>query len=267
MKIQNNSETLSVNLRPNELWYLVKLFAPGWIFGVEDPADIYSEDELAEMAQEAYKTLSEEGLIKQNGNQIQIDELLGGMIYSCIHSKDLLIVKDILKRKECFFHFLPQWQLELCKNDGNYELTLFEQREDLLKHIIDNNLIDLDVISPEKKFSIPQRGLELAAFLFDSGKKEKAVEVFNQGYGDLPAAEQFLEEYHNPDFYIRFDLLLNRDDEIKMHAVRNELLQTNHVLYWISYDEAGEEAIEMMNFTAVNPEQAEGRFNLMLPVN
>jgi hypothetical protein len=267
MKIQNNHDVLSINLRPNELWFLSRLFAPGWVFGMEGPSENHSENELAEMEQNAYQTLFDEGLITKKGNQIQIDEFLGGMVYSCIHAKDLLIVNDMLNSKEIYFHFLPQWQLEICNIDGNYELTLFKQREDLFKHIVFIYELVLDAKSMGKKFSIPQRELELAAFLFESGKEEKAVEVFNQGYGDLPEAGQFLEDYHNPDFYIRFDLLRNRDDEIKMHAVKNELLQTNQTLYWVSYDEAGEEAIEMMNFTAVDPEQAERRFNLMLPVD
>jgi hypothetical protein len=268
MKSQNTSNFMTVALSTTELWYLVQLFGPGWVFGVDDPTKNLSKDKVVEMETKAFNSLSKEGMIEHaGGNQLRIDEMLGGMVYSLLHSKHLLVVKDLSNGNERFFHFLPQWQLELCRMDDHYELTLFRERSDLFQHILYVHDAKLDASSDGYKFSIPARELELSAFLFDSGKADQALANLEVDIIEIPSAKKFLEGYLKPDYHFRFDLLLNREDEERIHTTRNELLQLDDILYWISYDEAGEEAVEMMNFTSVTPQKAERRFNLMLPGN
>ncbi len=266
MKLQNTSNTLSIALSTPELWYLAQAFGPGWIFGIEDPTEGLSEDEKAQFEEKAQTALSKESLlVPTNGNQIQIDEMLGGMVYSLLHSKDMLIVRNPLNTSEQFFHFLPQWQMELCKVGEDYELTLFKSRKDLFQHILFSHAIEMKAFNVGGRFSIGTKDLEMAAYQFESGNENTAKTIFDDGFGDLPNSDWFLDRYNAPDFHLLFDMVYERNDEKHIHSTRNEIIQLNGTLYWVSHDEAGEEAVEMMNFTSITPSQAEERFNNMLP--
>ena len=269
MKLNTHSNFLSVSLNQNELWYLAQCFGPGWVFGIEDPTEDLSEEEKYDYEKEAQVSLSKDGLISMiGGNQIQVDEMLGGMAYSLIHSEIILIVHNIQNGKEAFFHFLPQWQMELIKTDEDYEMTLFKERKDLFEHILFSQGIKLSEFNINNKFAIASRELELAAFMYESGKKEKALESFkSNGFGELPSEPNFLAGYLTPEFHLIFDMLYHRNDQKRIHSTINELIQINSTLYWVSHDEVGEEATEMMNFTSITPTQAERRFFGLLPKN
>ena len=266
MKITSTNSFLSLILGNYELWYLAQAFGPGWIFGIDDPTEGLSKEEKLQFEEQAQSSLTKEGLLlPAGGNRVQIDEMLGGMVYSLLHSKDLLIVRNAINNTEQFFHFLPQWQMELCRVGEEYELTLFKNRKDLYKHILFSNEIKTEAFNVDGKFSIGIRDLEMAGFLYESGKESLANEIFSQGFGAMPLVTQFLPGYLTPDFHLIFDMLCDRNDEKRIHSTRNEIMQMNGTLYWISHDEVGEEAIEMMNFSSITPSQAEKRFNKMIP--
>lgn len=266
MKLKSTSKFLTVALTPLELWYLAQFFGPGWIFGVDDPTKGLSKNEIIQMETKVIHNLSDEGIIvHEGGNQIRIDEIIGGMVYSCIHSNHLLVVKDLSNGNKRFFHFLPQWQLELCEIDGEYELTLFKERSDLFKHVLFAHGLKLIDNHKTGNFAISAKELELATYLFDSGKIDQAIKIFENCHGEFPSIIIFLQDYIEPNFHLCFDLLLNCNDDSTIHTVRNELLSCSHSLYWVSHDEAGEEAIEMLHFSSVLQKQAEERFNLLLP--
>ncbi len=266
MKLRNKTDSLSISISSSELWYLTQFFGPGWIFGVDNPTEGLSQEEKLQFEEKAQTTLSKEGLLLlTGGNQIQIDEMLGGMVYSLLHSKDMLIVRNARSDAEQFFHFLPQWQLELCRIDEEYELTLFKNRKDLFQHVLFSNEIKTEAFNVNGKFRISARDLEMAAYQFESGKEILARELFTNGFGSLPPFDQFLEGYLSPEFHLIFDMLYDRNDKKHIHSARNEIMQMNGTLYWVSHDEAGEEATEMMNFTSISPSQAEKRFFNMIP--
>jgi hypothetical protein len=255
-----------MELSISELWYLAQAFGPGWIFGIDDPTEGLSDEEKVQFEEQAQIALSKEGLlIPTDGNQIQIDEMLGGMVYSLLHSRDMLIVRNPLNNAEHFFHFLPQWQMELCKVAEGYELTLFKSRKDLFQHILFSHKIKMDAFNVGGRFSIGAKNLEMASYQFESGEENNAKTIFDGGYGDLPPSDRFLEGYNAPEFHLAFDMVYDRNDEMHIHSTRNEIIQLNGTLYWVSHDEAGEEAVEMMNFISITPSQAEKRFNNIIP--
>lgn len=268
MKFSSTDSFLSIILSSSELWYLAQAFGPGWIFGIDDPTEDLSDEEKVEFEKKAQTMLSKEGLLlPAGGNQLQIDEMLGGMVYSLLHSKDMLIVRNPMTNREQFFHFLPQWQLELCKIGEEYELTLFKNRKDLFQHVLFSNEITAEAFNVNGKFSIGARDLEMAGFLYESGKVPMANEIFSHGHGALPPVDQFLPGYLTPDFHLIFDMLCDRNDEKRIHSSRNEIMQMNGTLYWVSHNKVEEEAVEMMNFSSITPSQAEKRFNNMIPKN
>jgi len=268
MKIQTLKAYLSITLSPQQLWCLTKLFGPGWIYGIDNPYEDLSEEEIAVIERQVLLDLEKEGLINlENANQIRVDEMLGGMVYSCIYSDDLLVLKTPGGKVDRFYHFLPQWQLELFRSVDEYSLTLFKDRSDLFSHIIDTYDVELNGKNKGKKFSIGTRNLEMAAFLFESGKDQNAEKIFKENPGDIPPVSEFLKAYLNPDFHLIFDMLYEKNDEKRIHTAKNELLQLDGDLYWVSHDLAGEGTVEILSFMPLHPEEAERRFNMMLPMD
>jgi len=266
MKIDEQTNQLIINLTAHELWFLSKLFAPGLIFGVDDPSEGLSEEEIEVAETEAYTALNQAGVVEMEAaGQLRIDEMLGAMVYSLIHSTDMLALKVPNGEVDRFFHFLPQWQLELCQVDVGYQLTLFKERSDLFPHILGLSKTTLHDGQMDINFSIGERDLELAAFLYESGKKDRALEVMSSTITHQPLMDRFIQGYLTPELHLIFDTLYERDDKDKMHSRRNELLQTRDGLYWLSHDLAGEEALPIIHIRGITPEGAQARFELMLP--
>lgn len=266
MEISKTNEFIRICLSPLQLWYIAKIFGPGWVFGIENPIEGLPEEEIFALEKQTVLELEKEGLVKFDAaNQMRVDEMLGVMVYSCIHSGTILILKSLKDRGERHYHFLPQWQLELCRSGDTYSLTYFKEKNYLFSHIVDVYKLTLKEKTQDIKFSIGARDLEIAAFLFESGKKQKAEQIFNNILGENLPVLEFLHGYLNPDFHLIFSMVHNRNDEKKIHNSKNELLQIDGTLYWVSHYEAGEQLIEMLDFTSVSPGEAEHLFNRMLP--
>jgi hypothetical protein len=266
MEISKTNEFIRISLSSLQLWYIAKIFGPGWVFGIENPIEGIPEEEILELEKQAVHELEREGLVKFDAtNQIRIDEMLSVMVYSCIHSETILAVNFLKGTAERYYHFLPQWQLELLRSGDVYSLTYFKEISYLFSHILDVYKLTLNGKTQDVKFSIGARDLEIAAFLFESGKKQKAKQVFNDILGRNLQVLEFLHGYLNPDFHLVFSMLYHRNDDRRIHVSKNELLQMEKTLYWVSHDEAGEQLIDVLNFTSITPEEAEHRFIQMLP--
>lgn len=266
MEISKTNEFVRICLSSLQLWYIAKIFGPGWVFGIDNPFEGLPAEEIVALEKQAVLELEKEGLVKFDAaNQMRIDEMLGVMVYSCIHSETILILKSLKDRGERHYHFLPQWQLELCRSGDTYSLTYFKEISYLFSHIVEVYELTLKEKSQDVNFSIESRELEIVAFLCESGKKQKAEQIFNSTPGETPPALEFLHGYLNPDFHLMFSMVHHRNDEKRIHNSKNELLQMDGNLYWVSHDEAGEQLIEVLNFTSISPAEAEHRFIRMLP--
>lgn len=268
MKISETQNQFMVHLSPQELWFLAQLFGPGLIFGVDDPTEDLTEEEIQAAQVEVYNSLKEAGLLNMEGsNQLQIDEILGSMVYSTIHSADMLTLKQPGTQEERFYHFLPEWQLSLRKLEDGYLLTLFKERTDLFPHIIEEVNATLHPGNSDFNFTVKDRDLELAAFLYESDKKEQALEVLASVPLTANQLESFIQGYIAPEAHLVFDMLYSRDDEEKTSAQRSELLQTEDALYWLSHVLVGDEKNPFTQVETISPEAAQTRFNALLPVD
>lgn len=266
MKYQTDESVLSISLTTDELYYLANLFGPGWIFGLEKRSDTLDEEQITKSAEVAYTSLSKDGVvIRSNNNQIQIDEILSGMVYSCVHSNHVLVVKDMKSQKERYFHFLPDWQLELVPLKDNYELTLFRERTDLFRHLCFAYNLNPSPNGEGLKFLIDANNLELSSFLLESGKQKQATEILKEAYPDFPDPETFLDDYSHPVSDLRFDLIFDREDEEKIRTKTRRLVEIGGTYYWITYNEKKEGTDDELIFTSVTLDQAEWLFNQMLP--
>jgi hypothetical protein len=266
MEYFSTDNLLSVRLSHMELWYLASLFGPGWIFGIENPIKGLSEVDVRKRESEIISCLSEEGLIsiQSEGKQIQIDEMLGAMVYSCIHSQHILVVKNATNQEERFFHFLPDWQLEFVREDDDYKLTLFKERTSLFDYLISTFGKRVDQHMKNVPFSIGAKDLEVASYLFRIGKDDKAAQIFTEHNTEFCDPKSFLKGYSETQNDLRFNMIFNRDDQENIKTKTCRLTEINQTLYWIVHDTEAEEMREILSFTQVNVDRARTFFNQML---
>jgi len=233
---------------------------------VEDPTEGLDAEALEAFKTAAYKSLNEAGVLEmETPDQFRMDEMLGAMVYSCIHSTDMLVLKSPNSPEERFYHFLPEWQLELSRVEEGHALTIFKDRSDLFDHILGLSGVKLVGEGDEPTFATPKRDLELGVYLYDSGKKDRALELFETATADRQKVENFIRGYIAPELHLVFDMLYDRDNEVRIHDRRYELLQTTDGLFWLMHDEAGEESLPIIQIQCITPAKAKEYFNELLP--
>jgi hypothetical protein len=99
----------------------------------------------------------------------------------------------------------------------------------------------------------------------ESGKSKKATEILREIDPDFPDPERFLIEYNESKHDIRFDLILDREDEGKIRTKTRRLVEIGGIFYWITYNTKNEGTDEELVFSSVTLDQAEWLFNQLLP--
>lgn len=236
MKHEQTINTVCVELQTHELWYLVKLIAPGQIFGVDDPSEGLSEQEKLSLENQAHESLEKADMIKRSSaGQLIVDEMLGAMVFSCIKSKDILIVTDKNINQKWYYFFLPDWRVELKKENDVYKLTQFSDREILLSTLLEEMKLDSSQLGEKQEFFIEERHLEVAAFLYESGIKDKSlIELEENLIGALPEMNEFIQGYNKSEKHYMFDSIFAHGNEELTIQEHYEVLQFDKHLYWLT---------------------------------
>ena len=255
-------ERMVLKLSENEFWLLAKYMGPGLVLGIDDPMREMSEDEITQFEHKALQSLKEAGLLSIDPpSNIQIDKVLGAIVYSCIHEYDFLLVKQPIINEERFYYFLPGWQVELNKTLTHYELSLFKERRDLFLHIFNSLFSDSNSGENDVKFTIGKLGLETALFLYNSGQTQKSGQLLSENsVGRIEDPIRFLKGYSKPSnhFIISFVRNLKKKD-MKIRS-DYELVHTETDLYWLSHGLDGEGGIPITYILSISTKQAEERF-------
>ena len=270
MKVITTKQMVIVSLSTLELWYLSRFFAPGLIFGISDPFENLDAEKVQMFEEEIKQNLLKEGILRASGtNQYLIDEMIGGMVYSCIHSKDMLVVKDQIYGQVVYYHFLPQWQLALSNTGDECLLTLFKDRSDLFEHAVNPGMLENTSVGyKESEFTVGERDLELAMSLYENGKHVQAGQILlDNGIHLEMDLDDFFQNYLSPQKAYIFDNYYSRDDSTRINQRRYLLLQLGHSLFWVTRDFAGETAKPILRFQPIHPGEARERFLKMLPKN
>jgi len=219
-----------LELSPLELWYLAKFFGPGVIYGVNDPTLGMSQEEITQTETEVEKSLLTKGLIQnKENNKIGLEESFVPLIFSCVHPKHVLTIKNVINQEEKIYYFLPNWQLELKQKDGNYVLSTLQDREEIVNNTLSE--IDARIIQNDIKFQVDvnERILELAIYLFEQQKREKAIEVLNRA-GITDNFEIILDAYIDSIIYFELNMVYHINEKRLINNVQMQLIQTTKLL-------------------------------------
>lgn len=193
MIIEEKEGKYSITLSEPELWIVASQCGRGVIYGMDDSSD----ETLSEAALElALKSLKDAGVIwtGPDGEEV-IDELILGMVYSCIHSHDMLMIRDASAEKAVLLHFLPDWNLSFTKVPDGYLLTYYQNRDTLHKHIMTTYLSDLREADSDVYFSCTRVALEAANYLYETNKAgEGAALLAEYMEEDESKSQSFLED-------------------------------------------------------------------------
>lgn len=193
MIIEEKEGRFSITLSEAELWIIASQCGQGVIYGMADS----SEETLSESTLEsALKNLRDAGAIWMGPNGEEcIDELILGMVYSCMYSHDMLMIHDGSVEKDVYLHFLPDWNLSFTKVPEGYLLTYYQNRDTLHKHIMTTYLSELREADSEINFHCTRIALEAAVYLLQTDKAEEGAALLAEYMeGDESKSGAFLKD-------------------------------------------------------------------------
>jgi len=256
-----------LELSPLELWYLAKFFGPGVIYGVNDPTLGMSQEEITQTETEVEKSLLTKGLIQnKENNKIGLEESVVPLIFSCVHPKHVLTIKNVINQEEKIYYFLPKWQLELKQKDGNYVLSPLQEREEIVNSTLSE--IDASIIKNDITFQVDvnERILELAIYLFEQQKREKAIEeLILAGVTDFQ--QEILQAFINPFVFLQLNMVYHTNERILINSTQMQLIQSNKFLLQTSRYYHGDEQVWKLEIKALSFEAAEESLVQLLPKN
>jgi len=209
MIVEEDAGKFSVTLSEPELWIIANQCGEGLIYGMSE----FSDETLSEAALEsALNNLRETGAIwiGPDGEE-SIDELIFGMVYSCMYSRDMMTIRNNAFEKGVYFHFLPDWNLSFSKIPDGYLLVYYQNRDVLQKHFITQYLSNLKGDDSEVNFHCTRVPLEEATYLWSDGKPKEGIELISEFMeGDKFLSEAFLQ-----------DIVMGNKYEVNAHFNRN----------------------------------------------
>lgn len=242
MIIEEIEGKFSITLSEAELWIIASQCGQGVIYGMPDS----SEETLSEATLElALKSLRDAGAIMTGPDgEEAMDELVFGMVYSCMFSHDMLMIHNGSVEKDVYLHFLPDWNLSFTRVPDGYLLTYYQDRDTLHKHIMTTYLSDLREADSEINFHCTRVALEAAGYLYETDKVEEATSLLAEYMAeDQSKSKVFLEDIAAGKKY-EVKAYFNRHNNHNAVAYQTNILvgeQSNYLVRRIfSVDEARE---------------------------
>lgn len=266
MNIIKDSKSISIQLEEYQLWFLISLFGPGWVFGIEDPTKGLQEKEIEKIKKEAIAEFESKGLMEfKGGNELTIDEMLGGMAYSLVNADNLIIVKNLKTGRSNYFFFLPQWQVELTRIDGEYQVTYLKDRANITDRVLDNIELNHKEVAPDSVFHIIDKYFELAISKYEDGEIKEADKILAKfAEGDINN-KSFIHDYQNSQYHLVINLIIGLKNDKFIAKQKYELINSSGVPYWVSHDPLGESGKVSMSFTPMTSSEIKQILDKILP--
>jgi hypothetical protein len=241
MIIEEKEGRFSITLSEAELWIVASQCGQGLIHGMSESEETYSESTL----EAALKSLRDAGAIWTGPDGVEaIDELIFGMVYSCMFSHDMLRIHNGSVEEDVYLHFLPDWNLSFTKVPDGYLLTYYQNRDTLHKHIMTTYLAGLHGADSEVNFHCTRVALEAALYLCETNKVEEGTDLIAEYMAeDQNKSRAFLEDLMTRKKY-EVKAFFNRNNNHNAAGYQTDILvgkQSNYLVRRIfSVDEARE---------------------------
>jgi len=266
MNDESNNSILTVSLDTKELWYLLRYFPSGIVFGLENPYLNYNEEEINNEKNRVVNTLIQKNIIIRNEFGLQVDEMVGSMVYSLINFKDQIIISDQVRKNEIKIHFLPNWILGFIKNDDLIEMILFKDIDTLWDYITHYFNIPIVNNTQKEQIHLREKDFELLLAFGESNRINNGLRLF--GSNDLERLKklnQFVNSYNKTKFRLGIIATYNYQDIIIAHQKKYELVFIDNYLYWIQNDAAGDNSEKYLVFKPCSFNNFQKEFLAIIP--
>lgn len=231
MIVEEKDGKFTITFSEAELWIVARQCGMGGICGVGNTSEVTLSEATLELAM---KSLKDSGAIwtGPDGREY-LDELVYGMVYSCMFSHDMLIIRNGSEGHDVYLHFLPDWNLSLCRAPEGYELIYYRDRETLHKQIMTTYLSGLRKANSEINFHCTRIALEAAIYLNQNGKIEEGASLLSEFMeGDEHNSYCFLDDICAGIIY-EVNAYFDRHNSLSATALQTKILvgeQSNYLV-------------------------------------
>lgn len=239
--MENEINEFEFILYGQELRFLIQSLGGGWIYGLDEKLrENPAEDQVGEKV--LIRLIDLGIVVKNDSGQLQVDDLLIGMVYSLIHAQSVVIVSEALSKTQEHFYFLPDWQMRLSytAHEDQYKLTLFKDRSYVVEQLIDFVNEYHHINKEELFFIVGEKDLELAAQLFVNGQTETAYDVIDSTEG-----AKFLEDFAQLVKHWKINVV-NNIHQSSSSSKRFAIFETRSEIYWVLFDTVRDDEVVML---------------------
>jgi hypothetical protein len=268
MKIHEAENTLSIDLQEKELVALAQFFAPGEIIGLADPFDEHSADEKEEELSQIRQSLMDAGylMIDENENW-KMDEYLAAFVYSCIHPKNVMFLRNELSSETFYFHFLPNWILSRVDQRESQRLTLYRTLDALMKSI--KEIIPLpegDLALDADEVTMAEEKWEEIRKDYFSGETGAALESLKDKFKDYSDPVQLSSTLFETDrdFWIKVGLDFDEPEHKKERDYR--IFGKGNHLFFAAYEQDHESNANTITISQIDAQSLSAKLKDLIPV-
>jgi len=213
----------TLELNSDELWFLMSLFGPAYVLGMENPHHGWLAEETEKADRKAINALVERDLIEAIPEEdIKVDDALLSVIEACVHPEHSLIVYSQTadgKNKERYIHFFGDQIVEHIESEsGIHQLTTFSSREALEEHLKDDLRFSSQTSSKSPPFYITEETLFSASRLYAEGKVKKARAILDELSLDPTVVQALDDVFRNPIANSSFVVIANQKNPETQHV-------------------------------------------------
>lgn len=246
----------------NELWFLSRFFAPGIIFGFTDPLKDVDSDQITLFEKDIKESLMKKKLFGEvSGSKVQIDEMLGGMVYSCVNADLIVQVRDVVKDQIHYLYLMQDWLLSVDYKE-EVEFCLYQNKEVLFDELFGKTSV---AQKGKMDFLIPVLELDMGLSLLKEEDEVSLSKLFANQQKELNFdLSWFLNAYAHADLHYVFNSICKNQDTRKISNSKVGVVKIEDVLFWFEKVNASENEVAHLKFDEINADELKTKFEEMI---
>jgi len=231
--------SLSLEFSTQEFWFLLNLFGPGVVLGMEEPYLGWLMEEREAAHREALRSLVDRGLVRMVSNdEIDLDDVLAQMVQACVRPQHSLILhahraSPVHTDDRRYVHWGEMLLVEHHPIDEDrHRLTALPDRDALLSNLEDVLRLNTPVRSVGEGFVVKESALFQARQHCRHGKSEKALAILQDAGLQEDTAARLVKALISPVANSAAVVVVNRMERDTRHVRGMAVLEGEEDL-WI----------------------------------